>query len=190
MSAGGAPNGGRRLGRVSWLALALAVAAAAALAVTVGPLVRALLIPAPGDAGEEAQERRQRLESYRRSMEDRVAQAIGRSMFWVPPAPDAAEEAGEEPEAEPEPAGPPPRPSRYGGPEVIAVINGAVWFENDDVVRVGESAGGVGVVSVDGSPWTVRLTWRGVEFDVEIFERTTQRFLAPRRDDDAERTDA
>lgn len=114
-------------------------------------------------------------EGYASAMEERLAQIRGRSMFFVPPAP--AEVAEQENEEAPEDEGPAPKPTRYGGPDVVAVVNGAVWFTNERRVPVGEEEGGVRVVSVENSPWTVRLEWRGVEFDVPVFERTTGRFL-------------
>ncbi len=92
----------------------------------------------------------------------------GRSLFWQmgdrpadPPPPPPA--------PPPRDPGPPPLPTRYGGPDVIAMINGQVWLSNGDRIGVGEEAGGVEVVSLS-APWYATLLWDGVEFDVPLFE--------------------
>jgi len=167
----GARDAWERLGTWGTLALGAMVLALVFVGVTGWALVRdaAMLRPesvAPAEA--EVQE------GYESAMEERLAQVRGRSMFFVPPAPaEVAEEVEETPEDE----GPAPKPTRYAGPDIVAVVNGAVWFANERRVAVGEEGGGVRVVSVDGSPWSVRLEWRGEEFDVQVFERTTDRFL-------------
>ena len=163
-------------GVVALAALALALGAVGS---ALAPLAVTALTPAPEVGALGEREETERVERFSTLMDRRLARIDGRTIFFVPPAPDEeAVEVAEEPEEEPE-RGPPPRPTRYGGPDVIAAINGAVWFEGDRVVRVGQEGGGVRVLSVEDAPWTVRLAWRGVEFDVEIFERTTGDFLAP-----------
>ncbi len=172
-SEGGARAAWERLGAWGVGALAALAIAIVAIATTAWPLLRDAIVLRPeGVAALEAEVQ----EGYAAAMEARVAQIQGRSMFFVPPAPAEVAEREQE-ENEPEDSGPPPRPTYYAGPDVIAVVNGKVWFSNDRRVAVGEEAGGVRVVSVDGSPWSVRLEWRGEEFDVEVFERTTGRFL-------------
>jgi hypothetical protein len=165
-----------RLGPLGAAAVVCLLAAGALGMVFVWTVAGALLMRAPGGAAASAAEEADRIERFEASTGERLAQINGRSLFHTPPAPSEAEaaEAPEEAAAAEEEA---PRPVRYGGPEVIAVINDTVWLRGDRYVRVGEESGGVRVVSVDGSPWSVRLEWRGVEFDVEVFERTTGEFL-------------
>jgi len=181
-----APMTWRALGPLAWFAIA-AAAGAVGVAVSSGaPLAQALLGDDSVAVGQSSAEQEQRLEIYAGEMDQRLAQLQGRSMFYVPPPPEALAE--EEPEEEPEPVetGPPPKPTRYAGPGVIAVVNGQVWFEGDRVVRVGEEDGGVRVVSAENAPWTIRVEWREVEFDVELFERTTEAFLEEPEQGDSE----
>ena len=172
---GGAGSGPReaweRLGTWGAMALGAIVLATVAVVVSGWSLARdAVTLRPESVAPTEAEVQ----EGYASAMEARLAQIRGRAMFFVPPAP--AEVAEQEEEA-PEDEGPAPKPTRYGGPDVVAVANGAVWFSNERRVAVGDEGAGVRVVSIDGSPWSVRLEWRGEEFDVQVFERTTDRFL-------------
>jgi hypothetical protein len=50
------------------------------------------------------------------------------------------------------------------------MVNGAVMFADGQRVRIGESGRNVRVVSAS-PPWSARLEWDGVEFDVELFQR-------------------
>ncbi len=166
-----------RMGALGAVAVACAAAALVIGATLAWGVASAALAPAPGGAETTAAEEADRIERFEASTAERLAQINGRSLFYTPPPPreeepvEVAEEAPEDAEDEP------PRPVRYGGPDVIAVINDTVWLRGEEYVRVGEESGGVRVVSVDGSPWSVRLEWRGEEFDVEVFERTTPEFL-------------
>lgn len=157
------------------VALVLAVVV---VVVSLLPLAREWFGLRVGDIPALEAEQEERIVRYAEAMEGREREINGRSMFFVPPAPAEIAEAEKDDEEEPRENGPPPRPTRYGGPSVIAVVNGRVWLGSDRRVGVGEEADGVRVVSVEGSPWTVRLEWRGVEFDVEVFERTTDRFMS------------
>ncbi len=108
------------------------------------------------------------LESYRQRFE-------GRSLFFRPPAPL--------------PPAPPPTPVEvpdlpqpglivppiYAGPNVIAIIGDQVWFRDDLKLRVGEEERGVKVLA-SNPPWTVRLAYRGGEYDVPIFEDYQTKF--------------
>lgn len=108
---------------------------------------------------------------------DRVA---GRSPFFTPaapPPPAPPPRVVEETEEDPGPPPPPPPPARYGGPDMIAMMGDVVWFANDKRLRVGEEDSGVTVVATN-PPWKATLLWRGIEFEVPLFERTTDQFLA------------
>ena len=59
------------------------------------------------------------------------------------------------------------------------MIDGHVWFDDGRVLEVGGEAS-QGLRVVDWSPpWTARVEWEEVEFDVELFKRTTERYLDP-----------
>lgn len=185
MSGGAGQRMGERV-RAAWgrldgwgmVALGVALLAIVVLCVSGWPLVRDALTRRVGDVAELEAEQEKQVGLYTSAMEERVKQINGRSMFFVPPAPAEVAEKEKEPEDE----GPAPEPTRYGGPDVIAVVNGTVWFGNDRRIAVGEERDGIKVVSVGESPWSVKLEWRGVEFDVQVFERTTGRFLEKEED--------
>ncbi|MEO1130199.1 MAG: hypothetical protein AAFX05_10910 [Planctomycetota bacterium] len=172
-----APMTWRDLGPLSWCAIGAAVLGIVIATTTILPLTSTLLGDHSVDVGETSAEQEQRLEKFNEQQAREIARLKGRSMFYVPPPPTE-----QEPEPEPEPevvdTGPPPKPTRYAGPDVVAVVNGQIWFDNDRVLNVGDEGGGVRVVSAENAPWTVRVEWREVEFDVELFERTTEAFLA------------
>jgi len=173
-----APITHRDLTRLAWCAIAVVVVAVLAFASELVPTLRVVVSPGPRTAGEAEQDQERRVGQFNERQTRYLAQAQGRSMFVVPPPPNELA-AGEKPAEEetPDAEGPAPKPSRYAGPDPIAVINNAVWFSDSTVVAVGKERSGVRVVSVDDAPWSVRLRWREVEFDVPIFENTTQSFL-------------
>lgn len=111
---------------------------------------------------EEAQ-----IEAFRRSLEEHIAQVDGRSLFFTPGPPRP-------PRVEPQVVDSRPReplaPTRYGGPSIIAMVNGAVWFSDGQRLEPGQSGRGVEVVSMD-PPWRANVRWQGGEFDVLLFAR-------------------
>lgn len=95
-----------------------------------------------------------------------AAQAKGRSLFYNPKAVAAA---------------PPPttdvatptdtRPRSYGGPAIVAMIFDEVWFTDGKRLKVGgEEKDDLKVVAMQ-APWSATLSWKGVEFPVNFFER-------------------
>ncbi len=102
----------------------------------------------------------------------------GRSLFFRPPAPvvrlASTETSKKEPDAAPLP---PPVPTTYGGPVVIAVIGDQVWFKSKDnlKLRVGEEGSGVKVLA-SNPPWTVKLAYAGGEYDVPVFKDYQTKF--------------
>ena len=101
----------------------------------------------------------------------------GRSLFFRPPAParPAPKRTSEKkPDATPLP---PPIPTTYGGPVVIAVIGDQVWFKSKDnlKLRVGEEGAGVKVLA-SNPPWTVKLAYAGGEYDVPVFKDYQTKF--------------
>jgi len=83
-----------------------------------------------------------------------------RSPFYPPKPPEV-----------PKPAIPP----RYGGPALVGVAANAVYFADGKKIGLGQSEGGIEVVSIS-APWSVRLRWSGGEFDVTLIERQPIRF--------------
>lgn len=64
-----------------------------------------------------------------------------------------------------------PVPARYGGPALIAMVNGAAWFQDGKRLRPGDAeVDGLQVIEVN-APWSARVKWRGGEFTVTLFDR-------------------
>ncbi|MBL8745352.1 MAG: hypothetical protein JNK58_03240 [Phycisphaerae bacterium] len=161
----------RSLGPWGWGSLAALLVAATTIISALPEVLGALVAPS-STAVSEASPDNSRVETFRASFSTHLAQFNGRSMFFVPPrpTPPPAEVESSEPEE-------PPPPARYGGPAIIAMINRTVWFEGGNRLREDEAAsGGLRVVSVN-APWGARIEWRGQEWDVPLFDRTTSRFL-------------
>lgn len=164
-----------------YLALALVVLG---LVVTINALIPTL--DALGQSGEVAAAEAFDLDAQRAAfdadMRTWTSIVNGRSPFFIPPEPvfDEPEEVVADTDEEDDPVEVKPR--RYEGPDIIAAMNGRIWLDNNETVRLGEEASGVRLVSLDDVPWTVRVAWRGVEFDVEIFRRNTDDFLVNSRD--------
>jgi hypothetical protein len=56
------------------------------------------------------------------------------------------------------------------------MMGDTVWFDGGDRASVGQEAGDVEVVATS-PPWSATLRWRGVEFEVDYWERTTGRLM-------------
>lgn len=98
-------------------------------------------------------------------MEGHLALVNGRSLFTIPPPP--AEE--------PEDRG--PAPAVYGGPALIAMIDGAAWFQDGTRAEQGGAAeNGVRVIELR-APWGAKVEWEGGTYDVELFKRTDWKAL-------------
>lgn len=133
-------------------------------------LVSALLLPR-SVAAEATEKSAERTEQYNASFEGYLAQIHGRSIFYVPGAPRKAR-----PEEKPK-DDKPAAPTTYGGPKILAMVNDKVWFDDSSsLVSGGEGRGDLKVLGING-PWSAKIAWRGVEFDVPLFDRTTDRFL-------------
>lgn len=144
---------------------------------SVAPLARDAFTGVPG-VGDEASSTDKALARFQQEHAEREVGAIGRSMFFIPFAPPPPPPPPPPPREPSPPPPPPPPPSRYGGPKVVAMLGDAVWFESGEIVATGDEADGVRVIAVS-PPWSARLEWKGVEFDVPLFNRNTSRFLEP-----------
>lgn len=169
----------RTPGARGYIAIALFVSG---LVLTIGllfPFIGAWMESDEVAAAEAFDVDRQRAQ-HAREMEAWVAVVQGRSPFFIPPAPII-----EEPvvvEDEPDEPDEPRAPTRYGGPDIVAAMNGRIWLDDETIVPLGEEGSGVTLISLDNVPWSVRVGWRGAEFDVDIFENTTPNFLTRDRD--------
>ena len=156
----------RRAGGPRWLGACMA----ALIALTIGwcfwhawPVVRAARLPAMDSGAQRTDD--DRLAEFSATLRAQQAQIDGRSMFFIPPRPRPPR-----PEYTDTAPRVPIKPSRYGGPAIIAMVNGSVLFADGQRVRMGESGRGVKVVSLS-VPWSAKVEWEGIEFDVELFQR-------------------
>ncbi len=153
-----------RLALPGRIAAALGLLAAVVVVTSGWGLVRALLVPS-ALAQDVAQEDKVQAEKLKASFDGWIAQTQGRSLFLIP----GPKLAVEEKPPEPEPTAEESKPSSYGGPGIIAMINERVWFDDGKVVAAGaEKEGDLRVVSLD-SPWSAKVEWKGVEFTVPFF---------------------
>jgi hypothetical protein len=162
----------RRIGWMGWLAVS---AAALALVLCGRGLVRvgsALFAPSAGRSAAVQDERLNRAaEEYSRLLAEAVAQVDGRSIFFVP-SPPLPPPPPPPPVVEAPPPPPPPPPATYGGPAIIAMVNGAVWFSDGTRLAVGEESASseLKVVRIE-VPWHAVVEWKGIEFKVSLFDR-------------------
>lgn len=172
-----------RLGWPGWAAIAVTVVAAYIVVAALVPVMRAVAAPGVMLSGAEATHE-ERVKAYLAAYDGYVAQIDGRTMFYTPPPPPEPED--DEPEQVEQ--GPAPKPRTYGGPRIEALVGDTAWFSDGRVLAIGDDPdGGLAVVSID-APWGATVSWRDVEFDVELFERTTARFLVDDEDDESDET--
>jgi hypothetical protein len=156
-----------RLGTRGKVAAGVAGLALIVLGVVLPGFVRAVMAPsagtqsnAEGDA-EISKKHAERFPGY-------LAQIEGRSLFLVPGPPSIERSAGPPPDDEPKDK---PKPTSYGGPSIVAMMNDAVWFSDGKRLQAGsEKEGDVRVVAVN-IPWEATVEWQGVEFKVGLFTR-------------------
>jgi hypothetical protein len=154
----------RRLGAATLLVIVLTAAFAVWSA---RPAIRALMTgrAVPVDAAAPADDLQDALAADMRLHASRID---GRSLFFIPPPPRRPE-----PEIVRAPDGPPPPPSRYGGPPLIAMVNDSAWFSDGTRLRLGDQpppGSQVRLIALS-PPWSARIEWKGVEFDVSLFDR-------------------
>lgn len=160
---------------------AIAVSAITVLG-AIPPLASALLSPRPTDVDLDGRFTRY-AELHEELASEQIARFDGRSFFfapkpppgWSPPRP-AVETPPPRPRTEPTdptPPPPPPPPVRYTGPDVVGVDGQSVYFDKSGIrIGVGETNDelGITVLSVDGAPWTVKISYRDTEFDLPLFK--------------------
>jgi len=170
------------IGAIGWLAMLAILITLVVVVRSVGAFGEVVFASSVGGGSDPAATQlAQFAERYELSYETNRDRFIGRSAFYVPPAPVPPPPVREPdpPRREPAPVVPsdPPPPTTYGGPRIAFVWDDRVTFENDMTLTVGgEGRGGVEVLSTN-LPWSVKVRWREVEFDVQVFERTTPSFM-------------
>lgn len=97
-----------------------------------------------------------------------LAQIQGRSLFHVPPPPQAPEP---DKPVEVDPDKPPPPPTSYGGPAIVAMLSDTVWFASGKKMKLGDKEDDLEIISLT-PPWMGKLRWKGVDFDVNLFEKS------------------
>ncbi len=154
-----------QLGPVGVVAVCAGVAAVGIACVSLSSFVSAAMTRAPdvnteGLASTSGEAQKAQFDKY-------LAQINGRSLFIVPGRPPA-------PEPEPPPPGPPsepPKPTSYGGSDIIAIVLDTVWFEDGRRMRVGDEAKSETEVIEVHAPWNAVLRWKGERFTVPLFGR-------------------
>lgn len=153
---------------LSWLGSIAATAGVLALAVTfwqTAPVIATLTSPSAGVAPEDLEAKQ--LQTFDESMRIHVARVDGRSLFFVPPRPRPPRP----PDVDSGPVTP-SKPTVYGGPAIIAMINGKVWLADGQRLAAGESgSGGLKVVEL-AAPWWATINWEGVDFKVDLFQQS------------------
>lgn len=69
-------------------------------------------------------------------------------------------------------------PARYGGPSVIGIAAGQVYFSDGQRINVGQTHDEIEVISLN-APWSVTLGWRGGSYEVTLLERNPVSFSEP-----------
>src|ERR1043165_1118131 len=162
-----------RLGMVGRVAAVLLLLGAIVFVLSLRGLGRAVLVPSAKEAEKINKENRDKLVAdYASSMDGHLKQFNGRSVFFVPSAPPKKEEPKPEPiEDKPKPDPTPPKPATYGGPKLIAMINGVAWFDDGKKLTVADDAKDELKVKEVIAPWSAVVDWKGVEFKVSLFDR-------------------
>lgn len=114
-------------------------------------------LESPAVDKEQSAKRASQYESY-------LAQINGRSLLVTPAPPSKGAPVPEEEEAD-------PRPTVYGGPSLTAMMLDSAWFSDGSRLAAGGSAKGeLRVISLN-PPWDATVEWKGVEFNVPLFDK-------------------
>lgn len=166
----------RRLGPLGLFAVLASMGTLVLLCIGASRVARAAMVW-PSEPGAREADEKERAERFAAAFDGRLAQFRGRSMFFLPPEPPPPPPPPSEPTEHG--SGPQSKPTSYAGPAIIAMVNDTVWFDDGRRLDLGEDdAAGLVVMSIN-PPWSARLRWNGVEFEVPLFDRTTPRFLTP-----------
>jgi hypothetical protein len=137
-----------------------------------------------------------RMEKYQTDAQEAIdtyqAGVNGRSMFFTPLPTPRRPQRTTPPPPRPEPTRretvaptqtEPMVPPTYTGPSLMAIFGEEVWFTGSgfkgEILRIktGTEANGIEVVSTD-PPWMATLKYRGGEYEVPLYKRNTELFVA------------
>ena len=114
-------------------------------------------LESPAVDKEQSAKRASQYESY-------LAQINGRSLLVTPAPPSKGAPVPEEEEED-------PRPTVYGGPSLTAMMLDSAWFSDGSrLVAGGPGKRDLRVISLN-PPWDVQVEWKGVEFNVPLFDK-------------------
>ncbi len=155
----------QRLGKSGRIALVIGLAAGALLVWGLWSVTSAAILSASAGGSKKAEDK-QRVAELSKTIEERMEQFKGRTIFYKPAKPGPPPE----PEKPTEQPGTPAVASSYGGPSIIAMINDAVWFSDGTRIKIGEKSGDSKLLSIN-PPWTAKIEYKGAAFDVPFFEK-------------------
>lgn len=161
----------RRVGTPGRLALIIVLVAMVACAVSLKSFAGAVLSPSARSIQKGRAEITEQLKGdYAKGLASHTAQFDGRSIFFIP-SPPPPKPVPETPKPKPVELPPPlpTKPTTYGGPKLIAMINDEAWFDDGQKLVAGTSGKDITVKAVR-APWDVVLVWKEVEFNVSLFE--------------------
>ena len=147
----------RGRGWVGLAVLGLLLLTAVVIAAQVPSLLRAGSVPTDVDVQPlSGDAMKTRTDGFKKSTASAADKVIARAPFYPP---------------KPKVAPPPPAPTRYNGPAIIAMVADTVFFADGKRLKAGGPAeDGITVISTD-APWSAKLKYNGGEFTVNLFER-------------------
>lgn len=160
------------IGRTGLLAGAIVLATVGYIGYKASPLMSAANAGGASASGQDAGTTA--VTYFKGAIAKDAGEFNGRSLFFIPPAPPPPPPPPvvKGPDLPPPPPPPIPPITSYGGPKITGAVAGYVWFDNTKFLRVGGDADfDVKVISVTEVPWTAKVLYKGVEFDVPIFEK-------------------
>lgn len=167
----------RRLGPPGLAAAAVALAALVVLLFSARGIASALTTPSAQLVEKAENEKKANAEKFKASFTGYLAQLDGRSLFFIPgppapPPPPPVVADKEEPKA-------PPPPATYGGPALTAMVNNTAWFADGKKLAEGQGDSELKLVEAR-PPWGALVEWKGVQFTINLFERDSVVFPAPK----------
>ncbi|MGE3107604.1 MAG: hypothetical protein AB7O77_04525 [Phycisphaerales bacterium] len=161
------------VGRLGWLSAAVAVATAAFVVSRAAPVYDAARAHSVTAEGQESITTT--VASFTESVKRDAGQVDGRSLFFIPPPPPPKPPPNPPPPPlgdPPKPPPTPPPPRTYGGPKIIGAAIDSVWFDNGKRLTAGgEADGDLRVIEIQQVPWSAKLEWKGIVFDVPFIAR-------------------
>ncbi len=174
-----------RMGTVARIAAVLALIGAIVFLFSLRGLGKALTTPSAEKSKKIADEQNKKVAAdYALAMEGQVKQFNGRSVFFIPsaPIPPAPPEVIKPVEVAKEPEKPQP-PKTYLGPKIIAMVNGAAWFDDGKKMAEGDPIKDKLLIKKIKAPWGATVEWDGVEFEVPLFASDSVVYPPPKKEE-------